>query len=98
MSTHKENNLDQFKAVTAAALRSLARRREVEPNFTAGEPPIGQINTFGKPRLPLPAFEMDAGSVRLVRGCSDAYALRMAEHDAKLHSRLSPMDAQAQAA
>lgn len=98
MAKNKENNLDHFKSVTSATLRAMAGRNDLDPAFTAGEPPIGQVISMTRPRLPLPNFEMDAESVRLVRGCSDAYALKIAGHDPALHLKLSPRDAQALAA
>ncbi|MCD8497792.1 MAG: cobaltochelatase subunit CobT [Alphaproteobacteria bacterium] len=98
MSPSKENNFEQFKAVTGATLRSMAAHKDLEVNFTAGEPPIGQVLSLTRPRLPLPNFEMDETSVRLVRGCGDAYALKIAAHDPTLHMRLAPRDAQALAA
>ncbi|MCD8571503.1 MAG: cobaltochelatase subunit CobT [Alphaproteobacteria bacterium] len=91
-------NFDQFKAVTSATLRAMALRKELEPSFSAGEPPIGQTGNLSAPRLPLPNFEMDAASVRLVRGCSDAYALKISGHNPTLHRQLCPRDAQASSA
>lgn len=92
------DSLDHFKSVTSATLRAMAGRNDLEPTFTAGEPPIGQVTSMTHPRLPLPNYEMDEASVRLVRGCSDAYALKIAGHDPRLHMKLSPRDAQALAA
>ena len=92
------DKFEQFKTVTSATLRTIAGEKELEPSYSAGEPPIGQTNATGSPRLPLPEHNLSVESVRLVRGCADAYALKYAHHNPKLHSNEIPADSQARAA
>lgn len=87
-----------FKNVTAATLRTIAGNKEIEPVFSAGEAPIGHVFAHGAPRLPLPEHNLSPDSVRLVRGCADANALRIAYHDKKMHEREIPEDSRARAA
>ncbi len=81
---------EQFKSVTSSVLRTLSGKKELEPVFASGEPPIGVVTSLTNPRLPLPDHNMNADSVRLVRGCCDAHGLKIAYHDPKLHRRTSP--------
>ena len=84
------HNLEEFKNATAASVRTIAGLRELEVTFSNAEPPIGRVTSTGKPRLPLPDYNMNAQSLRLVRGCADAQALRLAHHDDKTHRKLAP--------
>ena len=92
------NNLETFKNITTAVLRTISGDREVEPAYSAGEAPIGQTSGFGRPRLPLPTHDMTPESVRLVRGCADAYGFKMAYHNKETHNRIAPDDTNARAA
>jgi cobaltochelatase CobT len=91
-------NLEQFKHVTTATLRTIAGKKELDASFSAGEPPIGKITSVTRPRLPLPDHDMSKDSVRLVRGCADAHALHIAHHDQKIHLKNVPRDAEASGA
>jgi cobaltochelatase CobT len=84
------SNFEEFKNATAASVRTIAGLRDLEVTFSNSEPPIGRVVTAGKPRLPLPDYNMNAQSLRLVRGCADAQALRLAHHDEKTHRKLAP--------
>jgi cobaltochelatase CobT len=84
------SNFEEFKNATAASVRTIAGLRDLDVTFSTSEPPIGRVVTAGKPRLPLPDYNMNAQSLRLVRGCADAQALRLAHHDEKTHRKLAP--------
>lgn len=96
MSENRNNhNIEQFKQVTTATLRTMAKRRELDVGFAAGESPTGRVSSGEKVRLPLPDHGMSAESVRLVRGCADAYALNLAHHNGNLHRKNCPQELQA---
>ena len=96
MPETQEKSLELFKTVTIAALRAMGGKKDIEATFSPAEPPIGKIsNLSNQPRLPLPDHEMSAESVRLVRGCADAQALRLAHHDPKIHAAEKPRGGQA---
>lgn len=86
----KEASQELFKVATAAALRAMGAKKEVEVGFSSAEPPIGKINSLERPRLPLPDHDMNAASIGLVRGCADAHALRLHHSDQKLHASNLP--------
>ncbi|MCB9982050.1 MAG: cobaltochelatase subunit CobT [Rhodospirillales bacterium] len=101
MSEHSQNT-ENFKQITAAALRTLAGEKDLEVTYSAVEKPIGKVPLAGRPRLPepswVPGHNLPPEEKRLLRGCADAQALYIAHHDEALHKRLSPRDAQAQEA
>ncbi|MFP4312728.1 MAG: cobaltochelatase CobT-related protein [Alphaproteobacteria bacterium] len=92
------DRFEEFKNVTSATLRTLSGHKELEPSYNAGEAPIGQVGSLTAPRLPLPDHNMNPESVKLVRGCADAYALKIAHHNQKLHWNEIPADTKAKAA
>jgi len=99
--TDNENTrLEKFKSATAATLRAIAKRRDLDVSFSAGESPVhgGQKQQQGKARLPLPDRDMSPESTSLVRGDADAKALRIQHHNPALHLQNAPMDLTAQAA
>lgn len=91
--TDKNDQLESFKTATAAALRALSGRKVMDVSFAASEkvekpsPTLDEQN-----RLPLPAHTLDATSQALVRGASDAKALRLKHHDRATHRKNAPMD------
>jgi len=98
MTTPNNHNMEVFKNSTASALRTIAGAKELEVAFSAAEAPIGKITSVSRPRLPIPTHDLDERSVRLVRGCGDAHALKIAYHDPMLHVEHAPRDPQAAAA
>lgn len=101
MSEHSQNT-ENFKQITAAALRTLAGEKDLEVTYSAVEKPIGKAPSGGRPRLPEPSYgpghNLPPEEKRLLRGCADAQALYIAHHDEALHKRLSPRDGQAREA
>jgi cobaltochelatase CobT len=82
----KENRTDEFRRVTGAAMRAIARRAELNVTFAPGQPGI----TGEEVRLPLPARDLPAEDVALTRGTADSIALRLRHHDRRLHARETP--------
>lgn len=97
--TDKNDTIESFKTATAAALRALSGRKLMDVSFAASEKvekptPTGEEQN----RLPLPAHALDAHALGLVRGASDAKALRLKHHNRALHRKNAPLDLTAAAA
>ncbi|HEY1709730.1 MAG TPA: cobaltochelatase subunit CobT [Rhizomicrobium sp.] len=88
-----ENPAEPFKRAVTAAVRSLAGEPELEVNFSA-EPSQLRGN---KARLPLPSRSLPPAEVALIRGAGDAYALRKAYHEDRVHDRYRPQSTEAAA-
>ena len=101
MKNDQESRFEQFKSATAAALRALARKPDVDVSFSAteqaGDSRLKNPHGPGRARLPLPDRDISAHSKALVRGDADAKALRMQHHDPVLHNQNTMMDLTAQA-
>jgi cobaltochelatase CobT len=82
----RESRIDEFRRVTGAAMRAIARKTELNVTFAPGQPGA----TGDEIRLPLPARDLPAEDVALTRGASDSIALRLRYHDRKLHARETP--------
>jgi cobaltochelatase CobT len=98
--TTKTDQIEQFKNATAATLRAMSGKRELEVTFAPGD--AAKANAMpGAPdrtRLPPPDSALSAESVGMVRGAADARALRLKHHNARLHRENAPLDLTAQAA
>ncbi len=81
-----ENPAEPFKRAVAIAVRSLAGEPELEVNFSAEPPTLKGL----KAKLPLPSRNLPPNEVAVVRGAGDAYALRRAYHEDKLHDQYRP--------
>jgi cobaltochelatase CobT len=88
-----ENPSEPFKRAVAIAVRSLAGEPELEVNFSAEPPALKGL----KARLPLPSRNLPPGEVAVVRGAGDAYALRRAYHEDKIHDQFKPGSPEASA-
>jgi len=84
--TKPENPSEPFKRAVAIAVRSLAGEPELEVNFSAEPPSLKGL----KAKLPLPSRNLPPSEVAVVRGAGDAYALRRAYHEDKLHDQYRP--------
>ena len=88
-----EGPVEQFRQVTAAALRAVARVPELTVAFAA-EP----ANLRGtEAHLPQPARDLPAGEVAIVRGEADSIALKLRHHDAGVHAKRQPQGAMGRA-
>jgi len=85
-----ENPSEPFKRAVAIAVRSLAGEPELEVNFSAEPPSLKGL----KAKLPLPSRNLPPSEVAVVRGAGDAYALRRAYHEDKLHDQYRPQSAE----
>lgn len=96
MAKDKDSDIDAFKAATAATLRAMAQRGDMEVAFT---PPEGSARNLslpkGMPRIPAPAADAPRD---LTRGRADSRALYFRHHNPDLHRRNAPPDLTAQAA
>jgi cobaltochelatase CobT len=84
-----ENPSEPFKRAVATAVRSLAGEPELEVNFSSEPPSLKGL----KARLPSPTRTLPPHEVAFVRGTGDAYALKKAYHNEKIHARYRPSGA-----
>lgn len=84
-----DTRLDEFRRVTAATMRAMAREPELQVHFGTDGPRI----TGNDVQLPAPNRALPAEDVAQVRGNSDAVALKLRYHDQKVHSRGLPAGA-----
>ncbi|MEW6766482.1 MAG: cobaltochelatase subunit CobT [Pseudomonadota bacterium] len=87
----KESPTEPFKRAVTSCLRAIAKQPELEVTFAAERPGLSP----GKARLPEPARKLTKKDAAIVRGHADSIALRIACHDAKIHRKLAPGNAQA---
>ncbi|MEE4300779.1 MAG: cobaltochelatase subunit CobT [Pseudomonadales bacterium] len=85
-SSDADEPLEPFKRATIATMRALAGDDELEVAFGQGTPTL----RGNRARVPLPQIGSTAAEVSAVRGIADAFALRIAHHDAGLHARNRP--------
>ncbi len=86
-----ENPLDVFRRTTAATVRAIAERDDI--NFTYA--PRGQGLVGKEVKVTLPARNLPAEDAALVRGEADAAALRLRHHDGGLHAHARPRSQEA---
>ncbi len=78
--------VEEFKRVTAAAMRAVAREKDLTVEFTPDPPRISGNHA----RLQMPSWNLPPEEVAVVRGQSDSMALKLRYHDAKLHATRQP--------
>src|SRR3954464_943800 len=85
--------IDLFRRALAGASRAIAHDPEVEVVFASDvAPPSGKTA-----RVPSPGPALEPRLVAEARGAADSAALRLRYHDAALHARIAPVDADARA-
>ncbi len=89
--TKNDNPSEPFKRAVSTAVRSLAGEPEMEVTFSAEQPSLRGL----KAKLPLPSRNLPPDEIAIVRGAGDAYALRRAYHEDKVHNRYRPASADA---
>jgi len=87
-----ENPSEEFRRVTAAAMRAISENEELQVAFGSEARMVG--NTA---RLPTPPRQMSKEDVAQIRGAADAMALRLRFHDDKVHRSLAPSGQDARA-
>ncbi|GLS44787.1 cobaltochelatase subunit CobT [Methylobacterium brachythecii] len=90
-AANREPVAEPLKRSVAGCLRAIARRSEVEVTYASDRPAL----LGDKARLPEPARKLTPEDVAVLRGHSDSMALRLGCHDAGVHRRLAPENAQA---
>jgi len=88
-----ENPSEPFKRAVGTAVRALSGEPELEVTFSAEPPALRGL----KARLPLPSRNLPPSEVAVVRGAGDAYALRRAHHEDRVHDQFKPQSADAAA-
>ena len=92
--TEVENPAEPFKRAVSAALRALAKERELVVSFGGDDAGMAKD---GEARLPQPTNDLKPGEVARVRGVADSLAMRMRYHDDSIHARRRPRGDVAQA-
>jgi cobaltochelatase CobT len=81
-----ESAVESFRRLTAAAMRAIAHKTELNVTFAPGQHGLAG----NEARLPLPARDLPKGEVAQVRGEADAIALKLRLHNAETHRREAP--------
>ncbi len=81
-----ESQIERFKRAVAQTTRSIAAEPELTVTFGTEPPALKGIRA----RLPVPARDLPAGDVAIVRGQADQFGLKLAFHDEKLHAQFAP--------
>ena len=84
--SERQNPVDAFKQNTAACLRALARRDDIDVSFVPG----GQGLVGNEARLTMPGRELPMADATKARGEADSVALRLRHHDPAVHGRHLP--------
>src|SRR4051812_22028545 len=85
--------IDLFRRALAGAARAIAHDPEVEVVFTTD----AALASGKTARVASPGPALEPRLVAEARGAADSAALRLRYHDAKLHARVAPTDADARA-
>lgn len=87
-----ESPVEEFRRITAAAMRAIAENDEIQVTFGSEARMVG--NTA---RLPTPPRKMSREDVAQLRGEADGMALRLRFHDDKVHRKFAPSGQEARA-
>ena len=93
MAGEKESPGNEFKRVLAVAMKTIAEDPELSVTFGNENPSL----TGNKAKLPQIGNELKAADIAIVRGLADSYALRIANHNDKVHSHYQPQGKNARA-
>ena len=80
-----ENPVEEFRRVTAAAMRAISENEELQLTFGSEARLVGN-----NARLPAPPRDMNVENIAHLRGQADAMALRMKFHDETVHKARAP--------
>jgi cobaltochelatase CobT len=89
----ERSRVDDFRRALAGAARAIARDPEVEVVFANDAAPAGGKTA----RVPSPGPGLEPRLVAEARGAADSLGLWLRHHDARLHARAAPADADARA-
>ncbi|HEX9808924.1 MAG TPA: cobaltochelatase subunit CobT [Alphaproteobacteria bacterium] len=82
----KDNPVEEFRRVTAAAMRAVSHKRDLEVEFTPDPPRIRGNHA----RLQTPPRSLPDQEVSKLRGHADSMALKLRYHDDKIHAAKMP--------
>jgi cobaltochelatase CobT len=80
-----ETPAEAFRRVTAAAMRAIAERDDIQVNFGAEARLVDN-----QARLPVPSRDLGAEEVQHLRGEADGMALKLRYHDNEIHVARAP--------
>src|SRR5258708_7684606 len=86
MPKPNDGPVEAFRKVSAATMRAVSHGPAVQVTFA----PEGASLRGAEARLPMPSRDLPPNEVAIVRGESDAMALRLRHHDAEIHARRLP--------
>ena len=93
MTKDKESPSNEFKRVLTVAMKTIAEDPELSVAFGNESPSL----SGNRAKLPQIGSELKASDIAIVRGLSDAFALRVANHNDKVHARYQPQGKNARA-
>jgi len=85
-SAREESPADLLKRVTAATVRAIAGRADLDVGYSVGNASVHGAEV----RLPSPPRHMNPADLVRLRGTSDAIALKYRYHDSALHAGCMP--------
>ena len=86
MAKEKDTPSNEFKRVLTVAMKTIAEDPELSVAFGNEAPSLAG----NRAKLPQVANELKAADIAIVRGLSDSFALRIANHNDKVHARYQP--------
>ena len=93
MAKEKDTPSNEFKRVLTVAMKTIAEDPELSVAFGNEAPSLAG----NRAKLPQVANELKAADIAIVRGLSDSFALRLANHNDKVHARYQPQGKNARA-
>ncbi len=86
MTTQKDNPAENFRQALALTMKVIGNEPDLEVIYSPDE--TGLVGK--RARLPQISRNLPADEVAIVRGVSDAIAMRLANHDVATHARFKP--------
>ncbi len=93
MAAEKDSPAGEFKRVLGVVMKTIAEDPELTVAFGSDQPSL----TGNKAKLPQVANELKVKDVAIIRGLSDSFALRIANHSDKVHAHYQPQGKNAKA-
>ena len=86
MPQDRDGPQGEFKRVLTLAMKTLASEPELEVAYGAETPSL----QGKKAKLPQVSTELTSGEVAVTRGLADSFAMRLSNHNDKVHSHYRP--------
>jgi cobaltochelatase CobT len=93
VAKEKDTPSNEFKRVLTVAMKTIAEDPELSVAFGNEAPSLAG----NRAKLPQVGNELKASDIAIVRGLSDSFALRLANHNDKVHARYQPQGKNARA-